>query len=302
MAGVVPAGWQREGWGGREPPTSPRTVPLRSCPPPKVWVLVSRLGPCLHPADVDLSQPRKGRKPPPGPKAAALLPRPPAKRKVPEEPRATPPAALSPRVTSSPGTYLEEPVGRRWAWGARHDLTTPPQLGPSGSLGGWARPSPVVPGARKQAGGCYFLFLVVDSSAQESKGIHRSWGGTPGALLPPAPPLAAGIGHVGRRGQAGAAPPAGSQAKAKPRKPESSAEPQRLPLGNGEPGPEAPPGRAGWGRRAPWGADLAPHPRASAGQTHQERGGSSSQPMYAWPLPVPSLPQSGGPRRPPRVT
>uniref|UniRef100_A0A8C0PG81 Autoimmune regulator n=1 Tax=Canis lupus familiaris TaxID=9615 RepID=A0A8C0PG81_CANLF len=232
-AGVVPAGWQREGWGGREPPTSPRTVPLRSCPPPKVWVLVSRLGPCLHPADVDLSQPRKGRKPPPGPKAAALLPRPPAKRKVPEEPRATPPAALSPRVTSSPGTYLEEPVGRRWAWGARHHLTTPPQLGPSGSLGGWARPSPVVPGARKQAGGCYFLFLVVDSSAQESKGIHGSWGGTPGALLPPAPPLAAGIGHAGRRGQAGAAPPAGSQAKAKPRKPESSAEPQRLPLGNG---------------------------------------------------------------------
>uniref|UniRef100_A0A8C0R401 Autoimmune regulator n=1 Tax=Canis lupus dingo TaxID=286419 RepID=A0A8C0R401_CANLU len=69
----------------------------------------ARLQPILDsfPKDVDLSQPRKGRKPPPGPKAAALLPRPPAKRKVPEEPRATPPAALSPRVTSSPGSQAK---------------------------------------------------------------------------------------------------------------------------------------------------------------------------------------------------
>lgn len=65
---------------------------------------VLRLGAHLHPADMDLSQPRKGRKPPTGPKAPVLLPRPPTKRKALEEPRATPPAALSPRATSSPGT------------------------------------------------------------------------------------------------------------------------------------------------------------------------------------------------------
>ncbi|CAD7693720.1 unnamed protein product [Nyctereutes procyonoides] len=69
----------------------------------------ARLQPILDsfPKDIDLSQPRKGRKPPPGPKAAALLPRPAAKRKVPEEPRATPPATLSPRVTSSPGSQAK---------------------------------------------------------------------------------------------------------------------------------------------------------------------------------------------------
>ncbi|XP_027441734.1 autoimmune regulator [Zalophus californianus] len=65
----------------------------------------ARLQPILDsfPKDVDLSQPRKGRKPPPGPKAPVPLPRPPTKRKALEEPRATPPAALSPRGTSSPG-------------------------------------------------------------------------------------------------------------------------------------------------------------------------------------------------------
>ncbi|XP_023376901.1 autoimmune regulator [Pteropus vampyrus] len=65
----------------------------------------ARLQPVLDsfPRDVDLSQPRKGRKPPAGPKAAVSLPRPPTKRKVPEESRTTPPAALSPRGTSSPG-------------------------------------------------------------------------------------------------------------------------------------------------------------------------------------------------------
>uniref|UniRef100_A0A8C9C4Q2 Autoimmune regulator n=1 Tax=Phocoena sinus TaxID=42100 RepID=A0A8C9C4Q2_PHOSS len=71
----------------------------------------TRLQPILDsfPKDVDLSQPRKGRRPPAGPKATVLLPRPPTKRKALEEPRATPLAALSPRGTSSPGTQLEEP-------------------------------------------------------------------------------------------------------------------------------------------------------------------------------------------------
>ncbi|KAB0398105.1 hypothetical protein E2I00_019753, partial [Balaenoptera physalus] len=64
--------------------------------------------PALHtPADVDLSQPRKGRRPPAGPKATVLLPRPPTKRKALEEPRATPPAALSPRGASSPGSQAK---------------------------------------------------------------------------------------------------------------------------------------------------------------------------------------------------
>uniref|UniRef100_A0A452QJG3 Autoimmune regulator n=1 Tax=Ursus americanus TaxID=9643 RepID=A0A452QJG3_URSAM len=71
----------------------------------------ARLQPILDgfPKDMDLSQPRKGRKPPTGPKAPVLLPRPPTKRKALEEPRATPPAALSPRATSSPGTYPTPP-------------------------------------------------------------------------------------------------------------------------------------------------------------------------------------------------
>uniref|UniRef100_A0A8C9DDP0 Autoimmune regulator n=1 Tax=Prolemur simus TaxID=1328070 RepID=A0A8C9DDP0_PROSS len=65
-----------------------------------------RLQPILDsfPKDVDLSQPRKGRKPPSGPKASVLPPRPPTKRKAPEEPRAVPPGALTPRGTSSPGS------------------------------------------------------------------------------------------------------------------------------------------------------------------------------------------------------
>lgn len=66
----------------------------------------ARLQPVLDsfPKDVDLSQPRKGRKPPAGPKATVLPPRPPSKRKAPEEPRATPVAVLLPRGTSSPGS------------------------------------------------------------------------------------------------------------------------------------------------------------------------------------------------------
>ncbi|ELK33837.1 Autoimmune regulator, partial [Myotis davidii] len=69
----------------------------------------ARLQPILDsfPKDVDLSQPRKGRKPPAGPKAPAPLPRPPTKRKALEEPRAAPPAALSPRRTSSPGSQVK---------------------------------------------------------------------------------------------------------------------------------------------------------------------------------------------------
>ncbi|XP_045859676.1 autoimmune regulator [Meles meles] len=65
----------------------------------------ARLQPILDgfPKDVDLSQSRKGRKPPTGPKAPALLPRPPTKRKALEEPRVALPVASSPRGTSSPG-------------------------------------------------------------------------------------------------------------------------------------------------------------------------------------------------------
>uniref|UniRef100_A0A8C2QU13 Autoimmune regulator n=1 Tax=Capra hircus TaxID=9925 RepID=A0A8C2QU13_CAPHI len=59
------------------------------------------------PKDVDLSQSRKGRRPPAGPKATVLLPRPPTKRKALEEPRTAPPAAPSPRGTSSPGLITQ---------------------------------------------------------------------------------------------------------------------------------------------------------------------------------------------------
>ncbi|XP_021505385.1 autoimmune regulator isoform X1 [Meriones unguiculatus] len=69
----------------------------------------SRLHPILDgfPKDVDLSQPRKGRKPLAGPKVTILPPRPPTKRKALEEPRATPPATLAPKSTSSPGSHLK---------------------------------------------------------------------------------------------------------------------------------------------------------------------------------------------------
>uniref|UniRef100_A0A8D2KCZ7 Autoimmune regulator n=1 Tax=Urocitellus parryii TaxID=9999 RepID=A0A8D2KCZ7_UROPR len=68
-----------------------------------------RLRPILDsfPKDVDLSQPRKGRKPPASPKVSVPPPRPPAKRKAPEEPRAAPSAALTPRGTSSPGSHVK---------------------------------------------------------------------------------------------------------------------------------------------------------------------------------------------------
>ncbi|XP_017652203.1 autoimmune regulator isoform X2 [Nannospalax galili] len=67
----------------------------------------SRLQPILDgfPKDVDLSHPRKGRKPPAGPKTSVLPPRPPTKRKAPDETRTTPPATLTPRGTSSPGSH-----------------------------------------------------------------------------------------------------------------------------------------------------------------------------------------------------
>ncbi|XP_075834924.1 autoimmune regulator [Microtus pennsylvanicus] len=57
------------------------------------------------PKDVDLNQPRKGRKPLAGPKVSVLPPRPPTKRKALEEPRATPPATLTPKSSSSPGSH-----------------------------------------------------------------------------------------------------------------------------------------------------------------------------------------------------
>ncbi|XP_052020204.1 autoimmune regulator isoform X2 [Apodemus sylvaticus] len=57
------------------------------------------------PKDVDLSQPRKGRKPLAGPKASILPPRPPTKRRALEEPRAAPPATLPSKSISSPGSH-----------------------------------------------------------------------------------------------------------------------------------------------------------------------------------------------------
>uniref|UniRef100_A0A8C5ZJQ2 Autoimmune regulator n=1 Tax=Marmota marmota marmota TaxID=9994 RepID=A0A8C5ZJQ2_MARMA len=68
-----------------------------------------RLRPILDsfPKDVNLSQPRKGRKPPTSPKVSVLPPRPPTKRRAPEEPRAAPSAALTPRGTSSPGSHVK---------------------------------------------------------------------------------------------------------------------------------------------------------------------------------------------------
>ncbi|XP_054324938.2 autoimmune regulator [Pongo pygmaeus] len=68
-----------------------------------------RLQPILDsfPKDVDLSHPRKGRKPPAVPKALVPSPRPPTKRKASEEARAAAPAALTPRGTSSPGSQLK---------------------------------------------------------------------------------------------------------------------------------------------------------------------------------------------------
>uniref|UniRef100_A0A2K5XT61 Autoimmune regulator n=2 Tax=Mandrillus leucophaeus TaxID=9568 RepID=A0A2K5XT61_MANLE len=68
-----------------------------------------RLQPILDsfPKDVDLSQSRKGRKPPTIPKALVPPPRHPTKRKASEEPRAAAPAALTPRGTPSPGSQLK---------------------------------------------------------------------------------------------------------------------------------------------------------------------------------------------------
>lgn len=66
------------------------------------------MGALVPAADVDLNQPRKGRKPLAGPKVSILPPRPPTKRKALEEPRATLPATLTPKSSSSPGTQGEE--------------------------------------------------------------------------------------------------------------------------------------------------------------------------------------------------
>ncbi|XP_078214851.1 autoimmune regulator isoform X1 [Callithrix jacchus] len=73
-----------------------------------------RLQPILDsfPRDVDLSQPRKGRKPPAIPKALVPPPRLPTKRKASEEARAATPAALTPRATSSPALTPTEREAR----------------------------------------------------------------------------------------------------------------------------------------------------------------------------------------------
>lgn len=110
-AGVTPAGLRREGRGVvREPLDITQDRPGLRMPKGRGLALLAtvgapvlRLGPPSHPADVDLSQPRKARKPPTGPKAPVLLPRPPTKRKALEEPRVALPVASSPRGTSSPG-------------------------------------------------------------------------------------------------------------------------------------------------------------------------------------------------------
>ncbi|XP_028623689.1 autoimmune regulator isoform X6 [Grammomys surdaster] len=57
------------------------------------------------PKDVDLSQPRKGRKPLAGPKPSVQPPRPPTKRRALEEPRAIPPATPASKSLSSPGSH-----------------------------------------------------------------------------------------------------------------------------------------------------------------------------------------------------
>ncbi|XP_066111035.1 autoimmune regulator [Saccopteryx bilineata] len=89
----------------------------------------ARLQPILDsfPKDVDLSQPRKGRKPPAGPKTTGPLPRPPTKRKALEEPRTAPPIALSPRGTSSPGSQAKAKAPKK------QENTTEPQRLPLGN-------------------------------------------------------------------------------------------------------------------------------------------------------------------------
>ncbi|XP_032132456.1 autoimmune regulator isoform X2 [Sapajus apella] len=74
-----------------------------------------RLQPILDsfPKDVDLSQPRKGRKPPAIPKALVPPPRLPTKRKAAEEARAAAPATLNPRTTCSPGSQLKAKPPRK---------------------------------------------------------------------------------------------------------------------------------------------------------------------------------------------
>nr|XP_023414938.1 autoimmune regulator [Loxodonta africana] len=89
----------------------------------------ARLQPILDsfPKDVDLSQPRKGRKPPTGPKSSMLPPKPPAKRKGLEEPRAVLPTALSPRGSSSPGSQPKAKSSKKL------DSSAEPQRVPLGS-------------------------------------------------------------------------------------------------------------------------------------------------------------------------
>ncbi|XP_049641591.1 autoimmune regulator [Suncus etruscus] len=76
------------------------------------------------PRDVDLSQPRKGRKPPAAaPKASVPAPRPPAKRKAAEEPGATPPVAPAPGP--SPGAHTKAKPPRKPESGADTPVLPP---------------------------------------------------------------------------------------------------------------------------------------------------------------------------------
>ncbi|ELV10341.1 Autoimmune regulator [Tupaia chinensis] len=79
------------------------------------------------PRDVDLSQPRTGRKPPANLKVSALPPRPPTKRKALEEPRGALPAALTPKGTSSPGSQPKAKPPKK------PDSNTEPQRIPLGN-------------------------------------------------------------------------------------------------------------------------------------------------------------------------
>ncbi|KAK2488857.1 hypothetical protein MC885_021586 [Smutsia gigantea] len=193
----------------------------------------ARLQPVLDsfPKDVDLSQPRKGRKVPAGPKAAVLPPRPPSKRKAPEEPRAAPVAVLLPRGTSSPGTRVRSCRGSGFP-GKPNTLHHPLPTGPG---------SPCRTHSDGQPGGLLRSPLGAPADGPGGSGTPCSGPvGVPSFLVMRTAEPGRTRGPTGGRPSpllstpAAASPPAGSQGKAKPaKKPDGSAEPQRPPLGNG---------------------------------------------------------------------
>ena len=88
----------------------------------------------------------------------------------------------------------------------------------------------------QQAGGCHFLFTEVKPCKERGPTGVKRWPPPPTLCSPPCLPTGPG---ERRAGLAAASPPTGSQVKAKPhKKQESTAEPQRLPLGNGEQVPQ----------------------------------------------------------------